>query len=204
MKPVLIVGAVSLALITGASAETRALAQFNGVTAADRIAVQIEIGARQSVRVEGPDARKVQTRVEGGDLRIRRANRPWFGDTPRTNATVYITMPAVESIAASRGATVRANDIAARNLEVAAAMGGSVEIAGTCRAIDASASMGGSVEAQNLRCETADASASMGGSVAVFAARSMDASASMGGSVSNAGGASAGDSSAVMGGSIAR
>jgi len=204
MKYLIVTGAVAFALTGAAGADTRNLSGFTGVVARDRIAVQVEQGERHSVRVEGPDAAKVRTRIEGGDLRIQRTNLPWFGETPRTNAIVYVTMPSVQNIAASRGASVRATNIAARDLDVAAAMGGEVELAGTCRALDVSAAMGGSVEAEGLRCENADASASMGGSVSLFAARSLDAAASMGGSITNTGGASQGDNSAVMGGSIAR
>lgn len=205
MKKLLIVGVAAFALVGAANAETRNLTGFTSVNAADRIAVEITMGERHSVRVEGPDASKVQTRVENGDeLRIRRTTRPWFGGTPRTNATVYITVPAIEGIAASRGASIEARDITATRMSIAAAMGGVVEITGTCTMLDAAAAMGAEVNATAFQCQTADVAASMGGTAQVFAARHMDAAASMGGAISNAGGATAGDDSTAMGGSVSR
>ena len=199
----LLVGAIAaLALTANAAAEQRNLRDFTGVAASDRIEVEITVGESYSVDVSGSDTDKVSTRVDGDTLRIRRTNRPWWGGTPSIDATVRVTMPALNSIAASRGAEVNATGVAARGMSISASMGGSARAAGTCETLDASVSMGGSINAEALECGDADVSASMGGDARVYASRHFSASASMGGAVNVAGEGARGDVSTSMGGSV--
>lgn len=224
MKRLIAPALIALALAAPAAADNRALSGFRAVDAEDRITVTIAVGDSYAVDVTGSDAGRVRTRVDGRTLYIEDARRPLFGRSPRLDAHVRITAPAIESVSAARGAQLAANlaggscdDFSAaaamggaanvsgaqcNAVNTAASMGGEVRIAGACRLHDASASMGGYVRADELQCETVDASASMGGEVNAFASQTYDASASMGGAVDIAGGGHSSGSSTAMGGSI--
>lgn len=214
---------LAAALAAPAAAETRDLSGFTAVSAEDRFDVEIVTGESYRVQVTGPDAHRVRTRLDGTKLRIRDANRPWFGEAPRLNAHIRITAPRVSSISASRGAEVEATlngdcddlDVTAAmggSLDVdgarcdavsaSAAMGGTLELAGACRALSVSASMGGVIHGESMQCQTVNASASMGGEVRAYASRSYDASAAMGGDINFAGDASSREVSTSLGGSV--
>lgn len=198
-----ILAAVAFAALAGvASAEVRNVTGFTGVSAADRIQVEVITGESYRVEVTGSDADKVTTRIDDGTLVIRRTNRPMWGGTPPMNARVRVTMPAVENLASSRGAELTAANVNASQLALAATMGGELRVSGSCSSLDAAASMGGSIRAEGLECRDADIAASMGGDARVFASSSYDATASMGGSVNVAGGGSRGNISTSMGGSV--
>ncbi|MBL8545185.1 MAG: DUF2807 domain-containing protein [Hyphomonadaceae bacterium] len=203
MRNILVTSAAFLALTTVATAETRDLRNFTGVSASDRIEVEVAVGETYRVDVTGSDASRVTTRIDDGTLIIRRTNRPMWGGTPRIDATVHVTMPRVISLASSRGAELTAANVNTRNVELAAAMGGSLRVSGVCTNLDASASMGGSINAEALECQDADISVSMGGDARVFASNRYDVSAAMGGSANVAGGGQSGDISTTMGGSVA-
>jgi hypothetical protein len=206
-----------------ANAEPRDARGFEAVQASGRFRVEIAVGPQYAVVVDGPDAARLATRVEGETLKIEPTRRPWFGGEPRYDAIVHVTLPRLRGIAAARGATVHATaggectnfeaaaamgaDLTVRDLycgtvDAAAAMGANLELAGACRTLDVTAAMGGSVQADALRCAVVDATAAMGGDIEAFAERTYDASASMGGSIDISGGGQASGRSAVMGGSI--
>lgn len=199
----ILIATAAFAVLTGvANAEVRNVSNFTGVSAADRIQVEVTIGPNYRVEVTGSDADKVTTRVEDNGLMIRRTNRPMFGGTPPIDATVRVTMPAVDSLSSSRGAELTATNVSAQNMSLAASMGGELQVSGTCTTVDAAASMGGSIRAEGLQCQNANIAASMGGDARVFAANSYDAAASMGGSVNVAGGGRGDDIATSMGGSV--
>lgn len=202
MRTLLITGAALMALATVAAAETRNVTGFTGVSAADRIRVEVAVGERYHVDVSGSDADKVTTRVDDGTLIIRRTHRPFWGGTPPIDATVRVTLPRVESLASSRGAELNATNITAQNMSLAAAMGGELRVTGTCTTLEAAVSMGGAIRAEGLECRDADIAASMGGDARVFASNHYDAAASMGGSVNVSGGGRSGDIATSMGGSV--
>lgn len=204
MRTALIASVALLALASAAHAETRDVSGFTGVAAADRIRVEVTVGSSYRVDVTGSDAARVRTRVEDGTLRIRRTNRPWFGETPPIDATVRVTMPRVESLASSMGADLSATGIDVATISLAASMGGELNVSGACSSLDAAASMGGVINAEGLRCRDADVSASMGGEARVYASNRFDVSASMGGAVNVAGEGRATDVSLSMGGSLDR
>ncbi len=202
MHKLALIGVASLALLGAASAETRNLSGFEGVSAAGRFDVSVVVGEAYSVTITGPHADRLKTEIEDGVLKIETRNRPWFGEEPRINADVRITTPRLTSLVAARGAEVEASNINAREFSLVAAMGGQARAAGTCQNLDASAAMGGSLNATDLHCATADVTAAMGGEARVFASESLDASASMGGSVRVAGAPAHTDISTSMGGGV--
>ena len=213
----------SLAAALPASAELREVSGFDQVAVEGRFRVEVTVGPEYRVYADGPDASRIQTVVEDDTLEIRPARRPWFGGNPQYDATVRVTLPRLESVTAARGASVRAtaggecdrfgaaaamgsaltvNGLQCDMIEAAAAMGANLTLAGACESLDVAAAMGAVVEAAELRCGSVDASAAMGADIEAFASAAFDASASMGGSINVAGGATSGDRSAVMGGSI--
>lgn len=201
MRTLLIAGVAMIAFASAVSAETRQHAGFTGVAVEDQIDVEIAMGEAYSVTVSGADAARVRTQVREGALKISDANRGWFGRGRDLDATVHVTMPRIDAIAAARGAEVTAHNISASHMDIAAAMGGVVEIDGACRSVSVSVAMGGVLDADEFRCETAEISAAMGGVAEVYATNTFDASAAMGGTIDIAGGAS-GETSAAFGGSI--
>lgn len=224
MRRLLAPALIALSLAAPAAAETRALSGFRAVDAEDRLVVTIEVGDHYAVEVTGADAQRIRTRVDGRTLFIEDSRRPWIGRSPRLDAQARVTAPAIESVAASRGANLTANlaggscdDFSASaamggeaNVSAAqcnavsssATMGGVLRIAGSCRSHHVSASMGGYVRADEMQCETVEASAAMGGDIRAFASRSYDASAAMGGAIEVGGGGVSSDTSTVMGGSV--
>lgn len=223
MRRAIALSLLTAALATPVFAESRQVAGFSEVQAFDRLEVEVNMGERFAVEVVGSDADRVRTRVEGDELVISDARRPWFGDGPDLDALVRVTMPRVRGVASARGAELRATlsgpcgDLAAvaamggstrvdglqcDSVDASAAMGGELRLAGACRVLDVAAAMGGVVNARDLQCEFVDASATMGGDVRAFASRSYDATAAMGGAVNVAGAGRRADTSAVMGGSV--
>jgi hypothetical protein len=223
MKYFLAVTLLAAGLAGAAQAETRDVSGFTDVEAQDRITVEVSIGDAYSVEVVGSDADRIRTRLDGERLRISDARRPWFGRSQRLDATVRITTPRLEGVAASRGAELnatlsgechdfsaaaamggatRVSGVACQSVDASAAMGGELRLAGTCDALSVSAAMGGDVRAADLQCRTVDASAAMGGAMRVYASERFDASASMGGDIDIAGDPPRGDATSAMGGSI--
>jgi hypothetical protein len=202
MRTSIIAGLALVSLASIASAETRNVSGFTGVSAADRIRVEVSVGPAYRVEVTGADARRVSTRVDDGTLRIRRTNRPVWGGTPPIDATVRVTMPAIDSLSSSMGADLNATGVNTRDVSLAAAMGGELSVAGACTTLDASVSMGGVIKAERLQCRDADVSASMGGEARIYASHRFEVSASMGGAVNVAGEGHASDVSLSMGGTL--
>jgi len=192
---------IAMLLVAPAAAETRSHSGFDSVGAQDQITVIITVGGEYSVDVSGPDAERVLTEVEDGTLKIRQRSRSWFGNH-NLDATVRISMPELESVAAARGVELTASGVNAQHFEIAAAMGAEVRVTGTCRSLDAAAAMGAVIRADELLCETAEVAAAMGGDARVYASQTYEGAASMGGSINVSGdGASRGNSTA-MGGTI--
>ncbi|MBI3438153.1 MAG: DUF2807 domain-containing protein, partial [Proteobacteria bacterium] len=136
---------LALTIAAPASAEMRNLTGFTEVQAQDHIVVEVRIGPQYSVEVTGPEASRINTRIERGQLKISERNRPWFGPDRRVNALVRVTAPALSGLAAAKGATLSAFDVTADDMSLAAAMGGELRVNGTCRSVDVAAAMGGVV-----------------------------------------------------------
>jgi len=190
-----------MALSVSAAAETRNLSGFESVSAEDRLQVEVATGA-YSVQITGADASRVRTQINGDSLKISQRNRPWFGETPRLDAVVRITMPRVDGLSASRGAELSASGIEARNVSLSASMGGELRVVGTCGTVTAAASMGGVIRAEDFHCERADVSASMGGEARVYASETYEGSASMGGAINISGDGASNGRATAMGGTI--
>ena len=199
---ILIVPAFALALLAGsAAAEPRNLQGFTGVGAAGNFNVDIAVGDHFMVDVSGPDADKIETRIEHNSLQIKGTGWHVFGE-PRYNARVHVIMPRVQALAAARGNEMRVMGVNSEQLDVSAAMGATIDISGSCRQIDVSAAMGAQVDANELDCATASVSAAMGGEVRVHAREDLSASASMGGDIQVSGNPQRRSANTAMGGNV--
>jgi len=199
----LFIAALAFSAFTGSAlADTRNHTGFDRIRASDQLRVEIVIGSTYTVDVSGGDAHRIATEVDDGALRIRLRDRGWFGGGRPLDAVVRVTMPRLNAIAASRGVTLRAENVQATSFSVSSSMGAAVRITGACQSISAAASMGGVIEAADFECQTADVSASMGGEARVNAQRTVDASASMGGSIDVVGSPETREAGTAMGGSI--
>lgn len=220
MRYLAILAVFALTPMNSAAAQERALTGYDGIVVSGAFRTQVTVADEYSLRVAGPDADRIRTRVDGDTLKVDPRGWRLFGN-PHYDATVTVTLPRLTNIAAARGAEVSAqmagdctdfdavaamgatltvSQIQCGRVEADAAMGGNLTLNGVCDRLDVSAAMGGVVRADGLQCRFADASAAMGGTINAFASESYDASAAMGGDVSLSGSPREGERSAVMGG----
>ena len=172
--------------------------------------VELIQGERHEVRVEAPAGRvqRVQTRVEGGTLRI--TNRgghveiPLFGGgAPTASPRIVVTAPSIESIvadgavafsasrldvpalriAASGAAKLRIDDLTAESLRLSGAGAVQVDVAGRVAEQSISLSGAGDYRAPRLLSETAKVSVAGAGRVVVHAEQSLRVNLSGAGNV---------------------
>lgn len=197
--------AAAIGAMGGAAAaeeRTYPLAGFSKISAATGITVFVAAGGDFNVQADA-DAKEFERLVielDGDTLSIRRKSGGfgWRNGEVRVN----VSMPALEGIEASSGASVDAKNISAPEFEIEASSGASVRASGSCGVLDADVSSGASIKATDLTCEDANADASSGGSLSVFASRSMEADASSGGSINVAGNPGKMSKSTSSGGSV--
>ncbi len=200
-----------------ATAETRTfdVAPFTEIEVSNGIRTEVVIGEPQAIVVEADqtkDLDDLRVEVRNGRLSLgfERGFFESFGDfmSARNRRVVArITVPVLNEIAVSSGASLAAAGIKGAELgveassgasvtlsglegeraHIASSSGASVDVAGRCTNLDAEASSGGSLDLAKLVCERVRVRGSSGGSVHVYASQSVDAEASSGGSVSVAG-----------------
>jgi hypothetical protein len=180
------------------------LAPFEGVAVSAGIAADIKIGSPQSVVAEthGTNFEDLAISVEGKVLRIGRPPGNWlFWRHP--GYRVHIVVPALHSLAASSGASIKVDGSAEGDFMIAASSsgkvqlpalkgayvsarassGGAISVGGSCASLYASASSGADVDASALQCESIVVQASSGGDVSAFASKSVMGNASSGGDI---------------------
>lgn len=171
---------------TPAFAETKtyAVGDFTRVSASAGVDVNITVGGDYSVKAEGsPEAlERLEAMVQDGELRIRRVNNG-FKWRKSGQVTVTVSMPALEAVGVSSGASVDATGVDAGAFAIDVSSGGDLDITGRCDALSIDVSSGGSADARGLECKSATADASSGGSADIFASESVIGDASSGGSV---------------------
>jgi hypothetical protein len=139
----------------------------------------------QAETTEGEGFDNLIVEVNGDTLRISRKSQMWNIGGPRYRVTV--SAPAYSEFDVSSGASLKADSLRLDAVEVGVSSGASVQIAGTCTALELDMSSGASFSGEGLRCETAKVDASSGASARAFAARSAKGNASSGASVSFSG-----------------
>jgi hypothetical protein len=187
-------------------AETRtydAPETLSAVSVRGPYAVEITRGDSVSVVAEGREAALSHMRVEASGQSLSISQRCFVVCTSNgRRATVRVMAPSLEALSVAMGAEATARDVAAQRISISASMGGVVEVAGPCDALEVSASMGGVVHADALMCRDVAASASMGGVVGVAASEALTASSSMGGEIVVEGGPTRREIRTSMGGAV--
>lgn len=151
---------------------------------------------------EGEGFDNLIVEVNGDTLRISRKQMTMFNFSGGPRYRVTVSAPAYSELEVSSGASLHADSLKLDAVEVDASSGASVEIAGTCTALELDMSSGASFSGGDLRCETADVDASSGASAHAFAARSARGNASSGASVSFSGNPAQLDRDTSSGGSV--
>ena len=202
--------------------ETRQLASFSGVKAAEGIDVFLRKGDKEQakIEIEGTDPSNVVTEISGSYLRIHMKD----GRYRSVDAKVYVTYVALDRLAASsaasifseallEGRTLEINASSAGSVEVmvdaetlnaSCASAGDIELKGKARRIIVEASSAGEIDAYDLDAEEVEAEASTGGTVKINVRRSLQARASSGGSIRYRGNPDRSNTNSSSGGSVKR
>jgi len=226
---------VASALILAAP-ESRAESRTFDLPAFDKIAVatglraEIEVGPPQSVRIEAQDPADFDdlvVEVHDGSLTLQfdSGERPCCQDPIqiRDDVVAFITVPTVDGLRASSGASIDAAGVSGDRLELrtssgasmrvvaaggevikgTASNGSSLAVSGACGHLDADVSSGASMTAADLVCGSVTVQASSGAHAAVFARDSAVADASSGASIDIHGRPPITDVDSSSGGSVA-
>ena len=194
--------ALGLAVAGAAHAEPRALSGFSRVTASAGARVEVTIG-EFAVDVSGRDAQRIITRVSNGTLIVEPVRNIGFS-WGRREALVQVSMPQIEGLDASSGASINGQGVGATDIALAASSGAELVVAGECTSFSADASSGANIRAAGLRCERGRVEVSSGASVHVFASGRLDVEASSGGDVVAHGNPGIGEIDLSSGGSLRR
>lgn len=235
-KPAVIASAIVLSTLP-ALAESRDfnLDAFDKIAASSGIVVDVVPGEQQMVRVDAKsdnDFKHLQMDVHNGTLRVSTDYNLFdfiidgglvgsiFRDGP--GLKVFVTLPALEQVSVSSGATAELHeltgenfsasassgadiildDVGYENLILSASSGADIRASGTCATIEGNVSSGADVNATELECASARANASSGGDIAVFASDAVSANASSGGDIRVMGNPEARDLNTSSGGDI--
>lgn len=179
-----------------AGREVREVAAFTEISLANSATVVVTQGSPQKVEVEGSaeDLSLLETTVNSGKLRIgikSGLSNPNLGKT-----TVYITVPAINSLGVSGSGALRAGSIQTSNLRLAVSGSGRLEVstvqaaelhstvsgsgtlsvAGTSPVHSVSISGSGTIKAAELRSENCQVNISGSGNCRLNVTGSLDAS----------------------------
>lgn len=200
--------------------ETRNLAPFTGVKAAEGIDVYLKKGDKESARVEvnGTSPDNVITEVSGSYLKVHMRD----GSFRHVDAKVYVTYVKIDKLSASSAGsifsegTIKAGEmeisassagnievsIEANEVEINASSAGEVELKGKAKSLTADSSSAGEIDADDVESENVNAEASSGGSVKINVAKSLEAHASSGGTIRYKGNPDRNNTSSSSGGSV--
>lgn len=182
--------------------ENRAITQeFKAISVSQGIDVFITTNESNSVKVEADDniIDLIKTEVENGELKIYFSKQVWHSKARK----VYVSVPVIEEISVSSGASVKldnsiiaeklvlkassGSDIIANvgvtDLSCSASSGADVIISGTAKNFDVDASSGSDINADDLEAEFVNAHASSGADISVFVTNSIQIKKSSGGDV---------------------
>jgi hypothetical protein len=201
---------------------------FTGVDVSSGLSAIVSVGSTQSVSAEAPNAAaldRLKVDVSEGTLHLAIEGNfvGWFFTFGQSKPLlVRVTLPSLENVAASAGASVDVTQASGRTLAMSASSGASmsakigtvdrlsldvssgarVRVQGSCNQLIANASSGGALEAHDLACGEVTVTASSGASARVNALKSVNADASVGASISISGRPERASSNSSVGGSV--
>ncbi len=182
--------------------QTRAINQeFKAISVSQGIDVFITTNESNSVKVEADDniIDLIKTEVENGELKIYFSKQVWHS----TARKVYVSVPVIEEISVSSGASIKldnsiiaeklvlkassGSDIIANvgvtDLTCSASSGADVIISGTAKNFEVEASSGSDINADHLEAEFVNAHASSGADISVYVSNSIQIKKSSGGAI---------------------
>lgn len=200
--------------------ETRNLASFSGIKAAEGIDVYLKKGNKPEARVEatGTSVNNVLTEVSGGYLKIHMRE----GNYRSKSIKVYVTYVNLDKLIASSGANIFTEDVIKSGsivissssgadveakvdcdeLTLEASSGGDIVVEGRAKKLTASASSAGDIDAYRVEAEVGVAKASSGAGVKLNVTEAITANASSGGSIRYRGSPSKTNTNSSSGGSV--
>jgi hypothetical protein len=186
-----------------ADTKSYAVADFTRISAAAGVSVDVAAGGDYSVVATSSPAglERLEVKVVDGELQIRRKAQG-FRWKRGDQVTVTVSLPALEALDVSSGASIDATGVDAGAFAIDVSSGASLDVVGRCDALTVDVSSGGSVDADKFECRTANASASSGGSANIFASESVNADASSGGSIDVSGAPKTVNKRSSSGGSV--
>lgn len=201
--PFFCMGSVQAALSSPFADETRNVTGFHAIANSGHIAVEVRLGDKESIRLEGDGAaiRQIETVVERGVLKIR-----FKRQSERTNwgkVTAYVSAKQLDALTQSGSGSITVlNPIVGKELHtslsgsgkiafesatdvVNASISGSGRISANGRATQCNASISGSgrFDAGDLKTQTANLKVSGSGNISIHADRQLDVSISGSGNV---------------------
>lgn len=182
---------------------------FTGISANNGFTVEIKVGSPASVKIEADDniLKMIKVKVVNNVLEIHAENNVSFTNC---HLNAYVTVPTLESIESSGGATITVVDelknqnkirlnasggskikaqVDAPTVNAESSGGANMELSGKTRDLTVDASGGANIHAAELQSENVEADASGAGNVHVYASVKLDAKASGAGNVFYRGGA---------------
>jgi hypothetical protein len=173
---------------TYAESQRHSYAGFSKVDVSAGVEVVVAQGAFdvRAETTEGDSFDNLIVEVKGDTLRISRKPQMWnISGGPRYRVTV--SAPEYSEFEVSSGSNLQADNLKLGAIEIDVSSGASMQVSGTCTALDLGMSSGASFSGEGLRCETASVDASSGASAHAYAARKATGNASSGASVSFSG-----------------
>lgn len=199
------VAASAFAAVAAAEPATKSVAVggFSKIDASRGMDVIFTPGAA-SVTLEGDASKfdRVEAFVKDDTLVVRRKPDGLWMSGWSGQVKVRASAPALSGVKASSGADVRASDVRAGSLSLAASSGADIDVSGTCAMLAAQASSGSDIDARALTCAEANAAASSGAGIQATVTGEVSASASSGGDVTIYGPAKPGAVSESSGGDV--
>jgi Putative auto-transporter adhesin, head GIN domain len=210
MKKLFIVAALLFSVILIAQTkQTRTVSDFNGISSASGITVQIKQGIENEIIVSSSKDElvgNIKTEVdEKGVLKIYYKNPDKMGwkTTRNVKLNAYVTYKSINSLSASSGSSLQADmalsaddlkievssgaemqvDIAATQLSINVSSGANAKIGGKATDVKIVASSGSTLKAEKLTVENCTAYLSSGADVKIEVTKKLIANASSGGNI---------------------
>lgn len=204
------VSAAAIAATLGGAAwadESRDInvSNFKSLDAGGQFELVVTMGQPASVHLEADDddADDLKIHVDGDELEIEQKSG-LFGRNRSLDATVTVTMPALQSAEFSRGLEASVSGLDESGLDIEVSTGANVTMSGRCDTASIEVSTGGMLDAENLQCASVNAEASTGGQASVFASESLSGEASLGGQIEVFGDPQGFDFESSLGGEVTR
>lgn len=207
-------------IVQAQSVENRSIGSFHGIKTSNAITVYLQKGNSQSLRVEaeGIDLDEIETKVEGGILKIQLRR----GNYRNIDVKVTVTYKNLDMLAASSASAIFSKEVIttdrieimassaatieveldAREVSLNASSAADLEISGKTESVQIDVSSAGDIDAYDLIAQKAQISASSAGEAKVSVEQEINALASSGGSIKYQGNPQKSSTDSRSGGSV--